>query len=68
MPRKMLPPPTTRHKFDALRLGRGDLPGQAGDRFGIDPELARPHQRFARQLEQDAIEAREGHSVRVLQI
>ena len=45
-----------------LRLGRGDLAGEAGDGVGIDAELALPHQRFARQLEQDAVEARAGHA------
>ena len=46
----------------ALRLGRGDLAGEAGDRVGIDAELALPHQRLARELEQDAVEARAGHA------
>ena len=46
----------------ALRLGRRDLPGEAGDGLGIDAELPLPHQRFARELQQDAVEARAGHA------
>ena len=46
----------------ALRLRRCDLAGEAGDRFGIDAELALAHQRLARQLQQDAVEARAGHA------
>ena len=43
-------------------LGRGDLAGKTGNRLGVDPELALPHQRLARQLEQDPVEVRAGHA------
>ena len=45
-----------------LGLGRRDFSGEPGDRLGLDPELALPHQGLARQLQEDAVEAWSGHS------
>ena len=62
MPRKMLPPPTTRHSSWPCALAAAISLGEAGDRVGIDAELALPHQRLARELQQDPVEARAGHA------
>ena len=45
-----------------VRLGCGNLPSEAVDGLRVDAELALPHQRFARQLQQDAVETRAGHA------
>jgi hypothetical protein len=50
----------------ACFLSRSYFSGHAGHRFRVDAELVRPHQRLARQLQQDAVEARSGHTVRIL--
>ena len=57
----MLPPPTTRQSAWPSVDRRLDLLGEAGDRVGIDAELALAHQRLAGKLQEDAVEARARH-------
>ena len=45
-----------------LPLRFSDLAGEPVGGFGIDPELPLAHQRLARQLQQDPVEARAGHA------
>ena len=51
-----------------MRLGCGNLIGEAGYRIRVDAELPLTHQRFARQLQQDAVETRAGHAAEESQI
>ncbi len=55
MPRKILPPPIDEAELEAGVLGGLHFLGHALHRLRIDAELARSHQHFARELEQDAL-------------
>ena len=53
----MLPAPTTTRHVDAVVADLLDLGGDALDLGGIGAVLERSHQRLARELQQDALEA-----------